>query len=132
MAPDGALYFLTGGRRIESNLYRVYYEDNKEDNESLAEVKLNEEQKIRRKLEEYHGQPNAGAIEFAWPYLKHADRFIRFAARIAVENQPVNQWQERALNEKDPVILTQAIIALARLGNKNLKDQALKSLININ
>jgi putative heme-binding domain-containing protein len=132
IGPDGALYFLTGGRRIESNLYRVYYEDNKEDTERLAEVELNEEQKIRRKLEEYHGQPNAEAIDFAWPYLKHADRFIRFGARVAVENQPVSQWQERALNEKDPVILTQAIIALARLGNKNLKDQALKSLLNIN
>ena len=28
IGPDGALYFLTGGRRIESDLYRVYYEDN--------------------------------------------------------------------------------------------------------
>ena len=132
IGPDGALYFLTGGRRIESDLYRVYYEDNTENTEKLAEVKLNEEQKIRRKLEEYHGQPNAGAIDFAWPYLKHTDRFIRFAARIAVENQPVSQWQEKALNEKDPVIVTQAIIALARQGNINLKDQALKSLMRVN
>ena len=27
IGPDGALYFLTGGRRLESDLYRVYYED---------------------------------------------------------------------------------------------------------
>lgn len=132
IGPDGALYFLTGGRKLESDLYRVYYGDNTENTEKLAEVKLNEEQNIRRKLEEYHGQPKAGAINFAWPYLKHSDRFIRFAARIAVENQPVSQWKERALNEKDPVILTQAIIALARQGNTNLKDQALKSLMNVN
>ena len=132
IGPDGALYFLTGGRKLESDLYRVYYGDNTENTGKLAEVKLNEEQNIRRKLEEYHGQPQAGAINFAWPYLKHTDRFIRFAARIAVENQPVSQWKERALNEKDPVILTQAIIALARQGNTNLKDQALKSLMNVN
>lgn len=132
IGPDGALYFLTGGRKLESDLYRVYYGDNTENTGKLAEVKLNEEQNIRRKLEEYHGQPKAGAINFAWPYLKHTDRFIRFAARIAVENQPVSQWKERALNEKDPVILTQAIIALARQGNTNLKDQALKSLMNVN
>ncbi|MGK2864177.1 MAG: c-type cytochrome, partial [Chitinophagaceae bacterium] len=128
IGPDGALYFLTGGRRITSDLYRVYYKDNKEPAEKLEEVNLNEEQKIRRKLEEYHGQVNSGAVEYAWPYLKHADRFIRFAARIAIENQPLNQWQEKALNEKDPVILTQAMIALARQGNPDLKTSAISSL----
>ena len=132
IGPDGALYFLTGGRKIESNLYRVYYNDNKANTENLPEVVLNEEHKIRRKLEQYHGHPTAGAIDFAWPYLKHSDRFIRFAARIAVENQPLSQWQEKALSEKDPVILTQAIIALARLGNNNLSGTALKSLMGVN
>ncbi len=131
IGPDGALYFLTGGRKLESDLYRVYYEDNTKNTEKLTTVELSEEQKIRRKLEEYHGEANAGAVDFAWPYLKHTDRFIRFAARIAVENQPVSQWQEKTLNEKDPVILTQAIIALARLGNSNLKEQALKSLMSV-
>ncbi|MEP7143237.1 MAG: c-type cytochrome [Ferruginibacter sp.] len=132
IGPDGALYFLTGGRRIESDLYRVYYGDNSANTEKMPEVVLNEEQKIRRKLEEYHGQPKAGAVDFAWPYLKHTDRFIRFAARIAVESQPVNQWQERALNEKDPVTLTQAIIALARRGGAGLSGPALKSLMTVN
>ena len=132
IGPDGALYFLTGGRRIESDLYRVYYGDNSGNTEKLPEVVLNDEQKIRRKLEEYHGQPKAGAVDFAWPYLKHSDRFIRFAARIAIENQPVNQWQERALNEKDPVTLTQAIIALARMGGTGLNGPALKSLMTVN
>ncbi|MEP7111612.1 MAG: c-type cytochrome, partial [Ferruginibacter sp.] len=132
IGPDGAMYFLTGGRRIESDLYRVYYGDNSENVEKLPELALNSDQMIRRKLEEYHGQPTTGAVDFAWPYLKHNDRFIRFAARIAVESQPVNQWQGRALNEKEPVTLTQAIIALARMGGNNLKDQALKSLMTVN
>ncbi len=132
IGPDGAMYFLTGGRRIESDLYRVYYGDNKANTQTLPAVVINEEQNIRRKLEEYHGIPKAGAIDFAWPYLKHSDRFIRFAARIAVESQPVNQWQQKALDEKDPVILTQAIIALARLGNKSLNAPALKSLMGVN
>ena len=131
IGPDGAMYFLTGGRKIESDLYRVYYGDNKANTETLPAVVLNDEQNIRRKLEEYHGKAKAGAMDFAWPYLKHSDRFIRFAARIAVENQPVNQWQQKALNEKDPVILTQAIIAMARMGNKKLSGPALKSLMTV-
>ncbi|MEO5890890.1 MAG: c-type cytochrome [Ferruginibacter sp.] len=131
IGPDGALYFLTGGRRIESDLYRVYYGDNAASTEKLPEVVLNEEQKIRRKLEEYHGQVKAGAVDFAWPYLNHSDRFIRFAARIAIENQPISQWQARALAEKDPVILTQAVIALARMGSKSLDGPALKALMTV-
>jgi len=132
IGPDGALYFLTGGRRLESDLYRVYYGDNTSNTEKLAVAELNDEQKIRRKLEEYHGKATAGTIDFVWPYLNHKDRLIRFAARIAVENQPVSQWQEKALNEKDPVILTQAMIALARQGNSNLKEQALMALMTAN
>lgn len=132
IGPDGALYFLTGGRKLESNLYRVYYGDNTKNTENIAAVPLIEEQKIRRKLEEFHGQPKSGAVDFAWPYLKHADRFIRYAARIAIEHQPLNEWKEKGLNEKDPVILTQAMIALARSGDSTAKNQALKSLMTIN
>ncbi len=132
IGPDGALYFLTGGRKLESNLYRVYYGDNTKNTENIAAVPLIEEQKIRRKLEEYHGQPRSGAVDFVWPYLKHTDRFIRYAARVAIEHQPLNEWKEKGLNEKDPIILTQAMIALARSGDTTSKNQALKSLMTIN
>jgi putative heme-binding domain-containing protein len=134
IGPDGALYFMTGGRRLESDLYRVYYND-KDEKETVASaksaVKETEESKIRKQLEQYHGKPQAGAVDFAWPYLKHNDRFVRYAARIAVEHQPISQWQARALNEKDPQILTQAIIALARHGNKTQRNQMLESLMKI-
>ncbi|PRX99404.1 putative heme-binding domain-containing protein [Pontibacter ummariensis] len=134
IGPDGALYFLTGGRRLESDLYRVYYND-KEGNAEIASNQLlakeTEASKIRKQLEQYHGQPKAGAVDFAWPYLKHNDRFVRYAARIAVEHQPVSQWQTRALSEKDPQILTQAMIALARHGNKAQRDHMLESLMTI-
>ena len=135
IGPDGALYFLTGGRRLESDLYRVYYAD--EENLTIAanadkvSSKKTEEAKIREQLEQYHGNTKAGAVDFAWPYLDHHDRFVRYAARIAVEHQPLNQWQTRALKEKDPQILTQAIIALARHSKQDLKDQMLRALMTI-
>ncbi len=135
IGPDGAMYFLTGGRRIESDLYRVYYGDNSQNNEPLAANESEgviEARKIRKQLEAFQGKPDSAAVSMAWPYLKSNDRFIRYAARIAVEHQPVSQWQERALSEKDPIILTQAMIALARNGNKNLEDRILKSLMSVN
>ncbi|WP_207632829.1 c-type cytochrome [Foetidibacter luteolus] len=131
IGPDGALYFLTGGRRLESDLYRVYYKGGKENTEPVKPTELTEENKIRRKLEEYHGAPKAGAVDFAWPYLKHEDRFIRYAARIAVENQPVAEWQAKALAETDAITATQAAIALARKGNAAAKNQLLANLLKV-
>jgi putative heme-binding domain-containing protein len=124
--PDGSFYFLTGGRELESDLYRITYvgDENTEDD---VPVKATEENKIRHQLEEYHMQ-KAGAVAFAWPYLKHNDRFIRYAARIAVEHQPVTEWQDRVLNEKDPVTLIQGAVALARQGSPTNRDQLLNVL----
>jgi putative heme-binding domain-containing protein len=132
IGPDGAMYFLTGGRRLESDLYRVYYSDNiKEETQPLTVENLPEEHKIRRQLESYHVGPKADAIDFAWPYLKHEDRFVSYAARIAVEHQPVNQWKDKALNEKDPATLIQSAIALARHGDKASNNQMLQALVNV-
>lgn len=130
IGPDGALYFLTGGRRLESDLYRVYY-NGSESTAPIAPV-ITAEHKLRTDLEKYHEGANPAAIAAAWPHLNHPDRFVRYAARIAVEHQPVAQWQEKALAETDPQRATQAIIALARQGSADLKSKALATLMKIN
>lgn len=132
IGPDGALYFLTGGRQLESDLYRVYYGDNKPLNIKHAAPEPTEAQKTRRKLEIFHGTAQPGAIDFAWAYLNNKDRFIRYAARIAVENQPLAEWQNKAINEKNPIILTQAAIALAHKGNPTIRKQLWQALLKIN
>lgn len=131
IGPDGALYFLTGGRRLESDLYRVYY-DGSESTAPVAAAPVNKENELRRSLERFHGAPDKSAVTTAWPYLKHPDRHIRYAARVAVENQPVAEWQDKALGEKDPIALTNAMIALAREGKPDQKSAILKALMTIN
>ncbi|GEO08799.1 c-type cytochrome [Segetibacter aerophilus] len=135
IGPDGALYFLTGGRRLDSDLYRVYYGDNTSSNAPLTSnltPAQKQAQNTRKQLEAFHGNPDPKAISTAWPQLKNSDRFIRYAARIAVEHQPVAEWQEKALSEKDPQILTQAMIALARTGGSDLKARMINALATIN
>lgn len=134
--PDGALYFLTGGRRLESDLYRVYFDGKGEEKKEVQNVSTAADDPVtartlRKELESYHGEPRQGAVDFVWPHLKHEDRFIRYAARIALEHQPVGQWQARALNEKDPRILTEAMVALARHGKPAVANAMLKSLMGI-
>ena len=108
---DGALYFCVGGNS-QSALYRVTYVGS----ESTAPTKNDEtfadQRAIRHSLEAFHGRKDPKAVETAWPYLSSNDRFIRYAARVAVEHQDVAEWQERALNETNPVAATQALLAL--------------------
>ncbi len=134
IGPDGALYFLTGGRRLESDLYRVFHEDANKENTGTSEgnaEELTEENNLRRELEKFHSGAQQGAVDFAWPNLKHDDRFVRYAARLAVEHQPLSEWQERALKESDPIILTQAAIALVHHGKPELKNRILQALTKI-
>lgn len=134
IGPDGAMYFMTGGRRLESDLYRVYYDGEIKAGEKkpLLAKDLPEEAKLRRQLEEYHvdGAPAVG-LDLAWPNLKHSDRFVQYAARIVLEHQPVDSWKAKALAEKDPATLTQAMIALARHSGKGQGEPLIQALIGI-
>ncbi|GAB3907869.1 hypothetical protein GCM10028803_42410 [Larkinella knui] len=131
IGPDGAMYFLTGGRRLESDLYRVYYAGT-ENPASAPQTRETAEHQLRTKLEAFHGQPNPTALNVAWPHLNHPDRFVRYAARIAVEHQPVDQWQARVLAETDPGRAIQGAIALARMGKPALETPLVKALLNLN
>jgi putative heme-binding domain-containing protein len=132
IGPDGALYFLTGGRKLESDLYRISYTGN-ENTDAVAATPINQANTLRRSLEKFHvGGPNKDAVATAWQHLKSPDRFIRYAARLAIEHQPLSEWQDKTLQEKDPVTLTQAIVSLIRMGNGDKQNEILNALMGIN
>jgi putative heme-binding domain-containing protein len=97
-------------------------------NEKFPPADAAEARNLRHQLEKFHGQQDARAIEFAWPHLNHSDRWIRYAARIAVESQPVSEWKARALNETKTEGALTALLALARLGGKESQADVLKAL----
>ena len=108
---DGALYFTIGGRRTQSGLYRVTYVG--DESTVILGPRANDDSKsltARRALETLHGSGKRGAIDEAWPFLSDDDRFIRYAARIALEHQPVEDWQKRALAERNPRSLVTAMV----------------------
>ena len=130
--PDGNMYVTIGGRRTQSGLYRISYIGNQPTAPAKPKTHAGADlRNLRRKLESFHGNQNSQAIETAWPYLSHPDRFIRFAARIAIEHQPVHKWQEQALNEANPLARIEASLALARHGHRNLRKRLLTSLAAI-
>jgi hypothetical protein len=119
---DGAMYFLIGGRQTQSGLYRVTYTGDEpttatgkgfrtprpvpmRDRERgpegpgialTAHLGHVEQRALRHRLEALHIGDHPDAIDQAWPYLNHPDRFVRFAARTAIEHRPLESWQQRA------------------------------------
>jgi len=126
---DGALYFVIGGRRTQSGLYRVTYDGDASTAVPTTQP-INEQTKVRRELEALQTQRGQKVIDKAWAHLNNEDPFCRFAARIAIEHQDPRMWAKKAINEPMAHARTLAIIALARSAqpNTNLQRQALTAL----
>jgi putative heme-binding domain-containing protein len=117
---DGAMYFAIGGRRVQSGLYRVTYTGA----ESTAGVVAASDQAasvdsvvgLRRRLESFHGRVDSAVMGEVWPHLGNRDRWVRWAARTALEHQPLAGWAQRAFAEAQPLVKLEALLAMARVG----------------
>jgi putative heme-binding domain-containing protein len=126
---DGAMYFTIGGRNNQAALYRVTYTGS----ESTAPADLHDtagakERQLRHELEAFHGKTDPKAVSFAWPHLSSKDRYLRYAARIAIESQPVADWQDKALAETNPTAALTALLALSRCGDPKTQPAILAAL----
>ena len=117
---DGAMYFTIGGRNTQSGLYRVTYTGSESTsaagaaspggNDAAARARA-----LRAELESFHGRQDPGAVIAAWPHLSSPDRYLRYAARVAVEHQDPAGWKQLGLDETDPTIAIQSLLALVRV-----------------
>lgn len=133
--PDGAMYVVTGGRKTQSALYRIRYVGPTQTEPSPTQQQLAREEhakkarQLRHELETLHHANPENAIAQAWPHLKSTDPWIRYAARIAIEHQPLNEWKKKALTETDPTAALTAMLALARAPQGNSERAILRRLI---
>ncbi|MCX7392283.1 MAG: c-type cytochrome [Planctomycetia bacterium] len=132
---DGSMYFTIGGRGTQASLFRVTYTGT-EPATAIAASELQENsgrelRNVRRTLESLNSNANPATVEIAWPHLNHSDRFIRYAARLAIERNPVAEWQTKSLAEKQPHAAFTSLLALARLGAADTQPAIMKSLAAI-
>ncbi len=127
---DGALYLTTGGRGAASALLRVTYTGN-ESTEPATRQALPKEAMLRRELENFHGVVNTEAVAKAWSHLSSPDRFLRNAARVAVESQPLESWYARVFTEADTQARITAAVALARSGTPAQREALTKCLLEL-
>ena len=128
---DGAMYFITGGRGTAAALYRVSYvgpETGDAQSHRKADKKAMTARTTRHKLESLQGTTNKSAVEQVWRQLNSDDRFIRYAARVALERQPVAEWQSRALSERHTNAALTALLALARCDDAASQRPLLEAL----
>jgi len=125
---DGSMYFMIGGRRTQSALYRVTY-TGKESTAPVKALPVTVEAKLRHDLEKLHESGTGPeVIAKALPYLGHADRFVRYAARVALERQPAAEWADQALARTSPWGVIEGMVALARVGEAPHQSAILEKL----
>lgn len=107
VGPDGSIYFLTGGRRLQSALYRVDYTGELE-NTKLT-TKPSEASITRNNL------LDKPSIEHSWALLDSDDRTLSYTARVGLEQFPVEDWQLKFSSEQSPEKVIMASLAFARL-----------------
>jgi putative heme-binding domain-containing protein len=126
---DGALYFTIGGRHTQGALYRITYTGAEPTNPAdLHNSKGEDARALRHELEAFHTHEDIHATDFAWPRLASTDRFLRYAARIAIERQPLEEWKSRALSETNPRAALTALLSVARLGDNESQVDVFKAL----
>ena len=120
--PDGAMWFITGGRGTQSGLYRVTHENA----EMLGETPLPafpgaDARARRHAIESLHGDPEAAtaSLDSIWADLDDRDVSIAYAARVALEFAALDVWRSRALDDADAATGLPAMLALLRVGDSS-------------
>ena len=127
---DGTFYYVIGNRRTQSYLMKATYVG-KQPTAAVDYKNVDgaSDRALRRSLEQFHWTRNdPKAVTAAWPHLGSEDRFLRFAARVALETVAPDTWKARALAEEDAATAMIALLALARVGGAAANDPLFAAL----
>ncbi|WP_367871433.1 family 16 glycoside hydrolase [Luteolibacter sp. Populi] len=109
---DGSMYFLTGGRRTASALWRVTYDGG----EAVKPVA-------------YEAKPlELESLAGSWEGMGSPDRLTRYESRLAVETAGPAAIAKELARESDPWRAISGAMALARTGSASQRKPALEAL----
>jgi putative heme-binding domain-containing protein len=135
---DGAMYFVVGGRRTQSAIYRVSYTGDSPTGESESARPQEDGESARlRTVRRRHADPDRKTAtgEIDWNSLSkslgHADPWIRHSGRVALERLPPAAWADRALAEDSPLAATTALLSLARVSQPRHQPGILDRLLDL-
>jgi len=123
---QGDMWFITGGRRTQSALYRVRWTGEKT-GAFDGGTEVSDEMILRRKLERFHTERSDEGFQLALDNLDHEDRFVAFAARVALENQPVAQWRFSVTHSQG----RNGLLALSRVGEPHDQEAIINQTLKL-
>lgn len=146
---DGSLYFLIGGRKSRSALFRIRWTGGEgmpasslagaaadpEPNDSASE----ELHALRREIEQWLARPAEASKEVltqANNWLANPDRHIRFAGRSVVERMPFADWSATAAaaladRQLAPRARLEWGLAVARCGDDPAREAAVRAILEL-
>jgi putative heme-binding domain-containing protein len=139
---DGALYFIVGGRKTESGLYRIVWTGdgsavgdadlaNSAATSPVVDLDAEDARAARQALEDFHVGPSTNADLKVWPSLSSPDRFVRYAAMTGLERTDSLFWAGAALREPNVLGKFTALIALARRGQPSEPEAWVDSVLDV-
>lgn len=120
---DGAMYFTVGGRGTQGGLYRVSWTGANDASAASADSDSATKRQQRHALES--GKASEVAIRTALE--QKDDRFMTFAARLALEANPASLDAKTIATNNAQAELTR-LLAIARVGSKEAQQDLLKAL----
>jgi len=122
IGPDGAMWFITGGRGTQSGLYRVSYhgsEATQEQYENLGAAGATSTRLLMELQDSVlFSDEKVPELKLVWErLLSWQGPQVEYAARLALERIPVELWRKKALAEDDRHRAIPALLALARVGS---------------
>ncbi len=132
--PDGAMYVVTGGRRLPSAIERVRW-TGEDVGRVAAPAAETAEASQRKRLESLHrpAEDMPALLSQIEPALASEDPAIRSAARIALEHQAASRWSAWALSpdRTNSRAAIMACLALARCGEAQDVEAARARLLSL-
>lgn len=129
--PDGALYGVTGGRGTRSTLFRIRADVDSRPEMATPTTRLGHQARaLKRQLEAGHLSPQKELLGIAWRHLGHRDPAISYAARVALEQLPVEIWRDLVVATPGSISRI-GLLALARVGETVDRDPLLEKLCDL-
>lgn len=134
---NGVLWFVTGGRKTKSALYRVTFNPDLEGAEvtqpsqqALERETFSAEQRELRKQIIYE-QGTLQVDSLCWKHLGSDDPWLRHAARVRLERRPTAEWKGLLRGLSDELAQLTGALALARQGIGAERREALALANNL-
>ena len=128
------MYFTVGGRRTRSALYRVRFTGEMPETvavpETEHETKASWDRAQRQRLERFAKSKDEARLAEIWTGLGSEDPFIVQAARVSLENHPLDDWESTAFDDEGTDIdkILPAMLSLARCSANDVQPALLERL----